>query len=484
MAKTYVLAGHDHNGAFTDGLAQLEGRSDVVIIRPIPGESIADTMRKQGIAAGDNLVVASHGTQGGIEWNQGEIARYDTAFGALPEGINTIAVTSCFGGSAQASLASVPKGTVLQSLVGTETVNVSSAITQFSREAKAGLSPTDMFLEALDNVDPNQVAAVATRENSASNNQPLVADPNKVLPHVIGIGGNPPISINLNDRIAQMGKEADNGTLDRIALDRAVQKVTERFDTTHDTKEMEMTGFSWSEFKVTHEYRSTEANRGEHAEAALKDEIIGVSMKLQMGLPLETIEEKRIGYAIGAAYMETSGELDKLMAQAKSVPAPAQEIAATEKAQPAAQAADRPDVVSVQNFLNEMGVKGANGKLLTPDGIVGPNTLHAFKQFCEQQGLNPANGVDDTFQNVMASYQSGALTKQEIADIKESKAILNELTEGMSAAQLSAVRAQFADVRAAMMGSGNDTQVKEEIGQLVALVQNNAPQQDSARGIG
>ncbi len=485
MAKTYVLAGHDHNNAFADSLGVFRARGDVVVIQPQAGEAIADTLRKHGMAAGDNVVVASHGAKGGIEWNKGEIVSYETIFKTLPEGISTVAVTNCFGGSAQDSLAHVPKGAVLQSLVGSETIGVGTAVTQFAREATAGMSPTDMFLEALDNIDPKEVASVAARENAVSTTPAFVTDPNKVLPHLIGIGGGEPI--NLNDKIAEMGRAGDAGTLDRVALDKATQMVFNRFDTTRDGREMEMTGFDWSEFKVTHAYKSAEVSGGKAAEDALREQILGVSVKMQLGVPLEGFEEKRLGYALSAAYMETSGELDKLMAQAKGTTAPAQEAAGPAQAQPVAQAAtapqDRPDVVDVQNFLNDMGVKGANGKPLAPDGIVGPNTRHAFMQFCEQHGLDPANGVDEEFQAVMASVKSGALTKAELADIKQADAILDDLATGMSAAQLTAVREQFAEVRAAMMGSGNDHQVKEEINELVALVQNNAPQHDSSRGM-
>lgn len=479
MAKTYVLAGHDHNNAFVDSLAVFRARDDVVVIQPIPGESIADTIRKQGIAAGDTVVVASHGGKGSIDWNQGESVSYETIFKTLPEGLSTIAVTNCFGGSAQDSLAHVPKGAVLQSLVGSETIGVGTAVTQFAREAKAGMSPTDMFLEALDNVDPKEVASVAARENAVSTTPAFVSDPNKVLPHLIGIGGGE--SINLNDKIAEMGRAADAGTLDRIALDKATQLVFDRFDTARDGRKMEMTGFNWSEFKVTHEYKSAEVNGGKQAEDALREQILGVSIKMQMGVPLEGFEEKRLGYALAAAHMQTSGEMDRLMQQAKMPPTQAPQQAPAQAA-----TAQQPDVASIQNFLNDMGMVGANGKTLTPDGIVGNNTRHAFMKFCEQNDLNPANGVDETFRATMQRYQeafkSGALTQQEVIDIKETQEVLSDITKGMSPAQLAAIRGEFAEMRAAMMGSGNDTQVKEEIGQLVAITKTALAEQDAARG--
>lgn len=464
MAKTYVLAGYDDPGkpVFADGLKSLEGQDDVVIVRAQPGQSMAQAIRAQNIAAGDNIVIATHGTKtGGLEWNKGEILPYGEAFKHLPEGIRNIAVTSCYGEMAQRDLQFVPKGALLQTLVGTEMVNISTSITQFAKETRGETSPAIIMIEALDNVDPNEVAKVAA-EHNAKNGTHFETDPNKVLPHTIGIGGKPPEPLNLSDKLDNMSNAGKAGKLNMHAMQEATAMVIERFDTTrfnYQTKQQESGGMI--------------------AEASLDVRIIGVAAKINAGAPLESIEEKRIGYALAIAYLDKSGELETMVQKARgeSQPhAPAQAPAQTE----------RPDVTTVQNFLNDVGMKGLNGKPLATDGVVGDNTRHAFVQFCEQNDLDPAKGVDEKFQATMQRYQaafkSGALTKQEAIDIRQSHEVLRDITKGMSPQQLSAIRSEFADMRNAMMGNGNDTQVKEEIGQLVAVTKQAMVEQDSARG--
>lgn len=305
--KLYVLVGHDHNNAFEGMVKALEERGkikgDVVILRAKPDQTISDLTKT--IKGPANVMVAAHGEKDAtFEWNNGQKLPYANLFHALPRtGVSSVIIAGCYGESAKIAEAGreLPVGAVLQSVVGSKVPGWSTALTQYGTELGQlpELNRSALLIEALDNTDPQASVKLAKAYDAAQRmKNPLykfgqgIADykASDVLPHTISIGGKPPIALDLDIELANLsGRMNDKARQDTFR--QAVKYVRERFD--------------------------ANAGEGTGNEIKLQARIEAVAYKLGHGTNTEklSLEEKRIGYAITAAYLEGSGEMDRVIAQ-------------------------------------------------------------------------------------------------------------------------------------------------------------------------
>jgi hypothetical protein len=162
---------------------------------------------------------------------------------------------------------------------------------------------------------------------------------------------------------------------------------------------------------------------------------------------------------------------------------------------------DRDTALAMQTFLNMQGIKGEDGQpldRLEVNGIVDQQTRYAFNQFCEQNGLNPNDGItQETIRLIATSRavgmdaaemkasviatENGTLTRAELERIETIDTALDRLeSQGVNT---DALRAEFAQVREAMRGQNNDEAVNDELGQLVAVAGLNAAAIRDAAGM-
>ena len=213
MVTTYILAGYDHNDAFKMSLDQWEKRAkekgDVVIIRPTNDSE----ERINNIKPPANIIVEAHGTQeGAIEWVKGSRLPYSTLFKALPrEGIQSVTINGCYGESAMGMMDNLPPGTLLQSRVGAKVTGLgggSSGGMAAEIASYKEITPLSIMLEAIDATDPayyklqNQLQIDDIKKDPKRRSTELQTEynVNNVLPHTIGIGGYPPIIVDLNKK--------------------------------------------------------------------------------------------------------------------------------------------------------------------------------------------------------------------------------------------------------------------------------------------
>lgn len=297
--KTYVLIGHDNESM---GLDEYQKRPDVIILRARPGESIQQVAKR--IHGPANVILQAHGLETGIfashgmfTWNQGETIPYSTLFSALPKvGIISITIASCYGGTGQTEqmLRSAPPGVLVIPLTGPKTLNTAALSLQFAKEIRKFSKPIDLYLEGLDNFDSQTFKGFQTHMNQQSGTQ-HVTDPEAALPHIIGVGGNPPVRINLMDAMGQLkGKEETS------AFKRSLRRVQERFDTVNRQIVPDYPGYV------------RDVSLGQKAERALDIRIAQLGQKLAIGYLPKDVDEKRIALAITAAYLDESGELQRL----------------------------------------------------------------------------------------------------------------------------------------------------------------------------
>lgn len=316
MAKTFVLVGYDESKSFTREVETLAAKDDVVIVHAKPGESVATTMKAAGIKAGDMVMIEAHGSVGAddkpngkIVWNKGQNIPYSEIFKNIPEGVPFVTVASCYGGMAQNDLPALPPGTTLHSTVG-ETISLAWIGNQMSGELGKNFTQLDVVLEALDNVDPQKLAEWDKQYKITEKEGVARVDPNKVLPHTIGIGGKPPVELNLDKQIERLTK--NHASLNTAAMSQAISLVQEKFDTRlGDTK------------RESAEAPELVAQK----ERQLDLKVAEVAAKIQSGIPLDGLQEKRIGYAITYTYLDKSGELEQMVNKAKGISQPAPEVA-------------------------------------------------------------------------------------------------------------------------------------------------------------
>ena len=293
--KTYVLVcekGED------DGFNLYRQRDDVIILQPKPGETIEQVAAKiQGPA---NVILQAHGeTNGTFQWHQDERVPYSQFFQALPRsGILSVTLGSCYGGIAQREdiLSAAPPGTLVLSMTGPQTSSVSSVTVMFAKETWHLTRPVDLYIKALDNFDSDRYREYMTWSNQTYRENEIT-DPNEALPHILGIGGDPPQPIDLANQLGAL-----SGQQNAPAFQRAVQRVQELFDTVRG-RTNPVKGGKWVIFN----------SLGPEAERKLDDDIAAMAQKLARGDVPKNAEEKRIAYALTAAYLDESGELQRMI---------------------------------------------------------------------------------------------------------------------------------------------------------------------------
>ena len=317
----YVLLGHDNE----DDYREYKQRTDCVIIRFDDPRYQKFSDAVAAIKPPAHVVLQTHGTPHGyFRWRtDGPYFSYQTAFGIMPEqGILSITLGSCYGGQSNATknakafiLTAAPAGTLVFAMTGPSTELPAIVTDQFAEETKGLHNPIDFFLEVLDNYDPKYFKDWQERNNKRD---PIDADearPDYALPHIIGIGGQPPQQLDLANEYKTL-----KGKLNDPALMRTIQRVQTRFDTRAGHISFKN---GIEKFNMVHSFGPT-------AERALEKRIADLAHKLasQEGYSLPTaakgkeltpeqVDEKRLVYAITAAYLDESGELNRRIEQAK-----------------------------------------------------------------------------------------------------------------------------------------------------------------------
>lgn len=305
--KTYVLIGHDQKDADA-----IYSQHDVTILRPKPGQSMWDLVQEANIQTPANVILQAHSEKAGhFQWNKNEGVSYKDLFSALPRsGIISVTLGSCFAGSVvkETMLEALPPGTILQTMTGRQTENLNSASLKFAAETEGLTKPTDLYLIALDNFNPQYFKDYFEARNKNYAYQ-AYADPNKALPEIMGLGGSPPLVFDLNDEMDKLSQKVD-----KIALEKAIQRVQTLFDTKR--------GYAAEGDVSSFDIEKVNNGLGAEAETALDGQIRTVAKQLMRGekpdgKTLESVENKRIALAITAAYLDESGLLGQAIDEQK-----------------------------------------------------------------------------------------------------------------------------------------------------------------------
>ncbi len=345
--KTYVLVGYGDESA---GLEEYSERKDVIILRPKAGESIAEVAAK--IHGPANVILQCHGLENGtFRWYEdGNTPRapYTELFQALPRsGILSITLGSCYGGTAQRAdiLSAAPPGCIVQSITGEKTLGSGNVTTKFAAESRYLTNPTDLFLEALDNFDPAAYKDYMEYWNKRDGTHDIT-DPDAAMPHMIGLGGKPPLRIDIKAEMKQLTHA------DKAAMARAIARVQDRFDT-----ECNVTYVNKKGQKVLSDYM--EQSLGDPAEKALDGSIATMAAKLQKGYVPQNVDERKLAYAITAAYLDESGTLRQRMEKQPGYVNPHVDYAKENAAHPELHGNYRFVKAQQAKRLNELGIHNA-----------------------------------------------------------------------------------------------------------------------------
>jgi hypothetical protein len=300
VTKNYVLIGHDMD--YTD--KAYSARGDVNIIRAREGQSLEDAVKT--ITPPANILLMAHGElDGTFLWNRNQMLPYAELFAALPrEGMDSFTLISCYGGTAiaDAFLKVAPPGMLVQSMVGPYNLSSALAVEDFIHETKGEINPVQLLLKSLDNFHPRDYQ-ITTEYFNKKLGTSYDSNPENALPHTIGLGGNPPMQIHL-DAIASQIHSTIKTNVDRAAWRFAIEHVMVAFDTRHHIVNPQNPDGP-SLFK----------NGGENGQLALEEKILAIADTMRRGEPLggetpvERADNKRIAYAITAAFLDESGML-------------------------------------------------------------------------------------------------------------------------------------------------------------------------------
>jgi hypothetical protein len=297
---TYMLVGADW-GEIDNDLVRLK---DVVLLRASQYPDIKDAVAQ--IKGPANIILAAHGSADGyFAWGAGKrpsdshaintqpdgLKVYDYSypqlFADLPRsGIGSVTIQSCFGAEAEKlqSLKNAPSGTIVQTMSSGTNVELNSIIDNFNDKLSLTQHPTPatLFLQGLRafSSEEYQIGVSQTQDNS---------DPYRALPHIIGVGGPTPLAIDLDTQLRNL---ADAKT--SPDLSQAVNLVQQNFNPGDKADIVNM------------------ALRIEHGDAT-----IGHASN-----PQTNADELRVAYALTAAYLHTSGTMDKWVADAAKFTAP------------------------------------------------------------------------------------------------------------------------------------------------------------------
>ena len=296
---TYVLIGHDNK--FED--AVYSASPNLVILRPEKYKTMADVAKD--IHPPANIVLQAHGTlDGSFIWGEDQEISYVDFLNTLPRsGILSVTLGSCYAGSVQTKqiLEAAPPGSIIQSMTGMATVALSASTIKFAAESGQLTRPIDFYLEALDNFNPKYFKEFNEYSNKLNPEDQDISDPNEALPYIMGLGGTPPLMINLNDEMAALNKG-----FNLEAMNRAAQRVQARFDT--------QTSYALQNDVSKFDLEKLDKGLGAQAEISLDAQILDVANqiirgKIPNGDTVESVDAKRIAFAITAAYLDESGLL-------------------------------------------------------------------------------------------------------------------------------------------------------------------------------
>ena len=298
MTKLYVLAGYDEAGSFNERISYWKKRAhdvgDVEIIYPSgPTESMAHLASR--IKPPANILLECHGGgDGNFTWGKEQYSPfYHELFKELPrQGIVSVTVEGCCGESAMFMMQGLPKGTLLQARVSAKISGVGGSVGgEIAKEITSykEITPLSIILEELDGTVPSHYIDWGYTNN-----------PNNVLPHTIGIGGHPPLTLDLNQKVAELAARGKSGKLDVAKLQQAVGQVKQHFDVVDDSANI---------FKETFLFAGDQQK--------LNRLIDDVAQKLAKGADTRkfSLDEKRVAYGITIANLYGTGEMAQLTQQ-------------------------------------------------------------------------------------------------------------------------------------------------------------------------
>ena len=250
---TYVLVGHDHSGTFEGDIQAWEERSkkdgDVAMIYAKPDQDLQSAMKD--IKESGNVVLVAHGaTDGKFQWNKDEWISYSQMYSALPRhGIEMISIGACFGGTAvtENMLSYAPPGALVHAMVNSAVLRKGDS-GQSTKEiiANKAISPFIILLENIDAVEPVMLAE-AIKKRNVKFNEKTETDPEKMLPNVVGIGGNPSRLVNLSDEMARLHEKIHLNDENSHTFSLAISAVKNHFDSIFGASNKGSHGFSSKE---------------------------------------------------------------------------------------------------------------------------------------------------------------------------------------------------------------------------------------------
>ena len=299
----YIFVGDD----MAKNNRTLSGHPSATIVRNSGSrgsDSVEDAMRSIHHAS-INVLLLSHGAHDGtFLWRPKEQLHYNSFFAALPrEGVQSIVLSNCYGGTANSDkfLKSAPAGALVISLSGAQSPTNGEQVLDYIKETKGETNPINLFIKAMDNFDPKHYQDSQRYWNKVDHENDS-DDPELALPYIIGMGGNHPRRINLQEQLQLIGKK--NFLTDETnAWKDSLTRVQDLFDTIHKVDNPDRPGH----------YKTQ--NLGPEAEAALDAKIQAIADDIRHGKPLDgkdpitRAENKRIAYALAAAYLEESGQI-------------------------------------------------------------------------------------------------------------------------------------------------------------------------------
>jgi hypothetical protein len=323
--KTYVLAGFDHNGALQDTNAlYAKDTAHFIVLDVAHYPKLEDAIR--AIKTPANVILNCHGYDWkgapSFDWGKDEAIPYSQLFGDLKhlqashhgKGVDSVTISSCKGGNAENAeiLASAPAGMVVQTLISDTNLEMSSIVTRFAQNNvdHPAADQTALYIRALSAFTPQDYQAdLEALKAKDPTLKDIDTNPEHALPHMIGIGGNPPILIDIHDQVNQLSASLKaNGPDD--SWQQSVRRTCRIFGATTD---MPVTGADADAMAASMQQGVTPSGKDPKGIA-----IAIVANKMQKGEPITGVQEERIAYALTAAYMDASGNLQKMVASQKA----------------------------------------------------------------------------------------------------------------------------------------------------------------------
>ena len=294
--RTYALVGANFEDTVPFPIDEYAARRDVVTKLYSYADELPDIAKH--IRGDANIIMAVHGTaDGSFTWNNSQLFSYADFFRTLPrQGVHSLVLGSCFADSALSdeALRAAPMGTIIIPSVHKTYLPI-SVDTASARESAGLTRPMDLYIKVLDNYNAELVRNTVAATNIHSTVK-YDTDPQHALPHLFAIAGDRPERIDMDHVIAGLHQH-----IDAHAWGRATARVQHLFD----VKGVRFHARSNPQGEVEF------TNNGPQAEAQLHANIAAIAAKLPKGFTPHTFEERRISYALAAAYFDESGELQR-----------------------------------------------------------------------------------------------------------------------------------------------------------------------------